>query len=97
MSALPVKSEVKLEPKYGASATQESRLDTLATQDTAGGAATVTGPEGKKGTVYTCGNCTSPLFFTPENRLTCPTCSHITGASSVFYKIRTEPTVYDTI
>ncbi|KAG5480689.1 hypothetical protein CUR178_05824 [Leishmania enriettii] len=95
MSALPVKTEVKREEsKYGATAgTQESKRGIFSTQDTQG----ELGREEKGGTLYICGNCTAQLYFKPDSRLLCPICSHITGASTVFYKIRSEPTMYDTV
>ncbi|KAG5479975.1 hypothetical protein LSCM1_06394 [Leishmania martiniquensis] len=95
MSALPMKTEVKQEEgKYGATAaTQQSARSVFPTEDTLGDP----GREEKGGTLYVCGNCTAQLYFKPDSRLVCPICSHITGASTVFYKIRTEPTVYDTI
>ncbi|CAJ1008095.1 hypothetical protein Q4I28_003408 [Leishmania naiffi] len=95
MSALLTKKEVKQEEgKYSdTAATQESKHDIFATQDTFGDLA----QDEKEGTLYVCGNCTAQLYFKPDSRLLCPICSHITGVSTVFYKIRTEPTMYDTI
>ncbi|CBZ33689.1 RNA polymerase subunit, putative [Leishmania donovani] len=95
MSGVPIKTEVKQEGgKYGATAaTQESKPGIFATQETLGDV----GREDKEGTLYVCGNCTAQLYFKPDSRLVCPICSHITGASTVFYKIRTEPTTYDTV
>lgn len=90
MAALPIKTEMKQEPKY--TATQETRPSIFATQDT-----TAAGRDEEEGTLYVCGNCTAQLYLKPDSRLLCPNCSHITGASTVFYKIRTEPTTYDTI
>lgn len=90
MAALPIKTEVKHEAKYPG--TQESKGNIFATQDTADLAR-----DDEAGTLYVCGNCTAQLYFKPDSRLLCPNCSHITGASTVFYKIRTEPTTYDTI
>eukprot|EP00796_Vickermania_ingenoplastis_P012926 gene12926-8783_t len=49
------------------------------------------------GAVYTCGNCTREIFLTAGSPMQCPSCEHITGSSSVFYKIRTQATTYDTI
>lgn len=49
------------------------------------------------GAVYTCGNCTKEIFLTSSSPLQCPSCEHLTGSSSVFYKIRTQATTYDTI
>ncbi|CAG9573125.1 putative RNA polymerase subunit [Leishmania major strain Friedlin] len=95
MSGVPIKTEVKQEEgKYGATAaTQESKPGIFATQETLGDVVR----EDKEGTLYICGNCTAQLYFKPDSRLVCPICSHITGASTVFYKIRTEPTTYDTV
>lgn len=90
MAALPIKTEVKQEAKY--SGTQDSKGNIFATQDTAD-----LGRDEEEGTLYVCGNCTAQLYFKPDSRLLCPNCSHITGASTVFYKIRTEPTTYDTM
>ncbi|KPI88801.1 putative DNA-directed RNA polymerase 2 RPB12 subunit [Leptomonas seymouri] len=90
MAALPLKTEIKQEPKY--SDTQESKGNIFATQDTIDLIR-----DDDEGTLYVCGNCTAQLYFRPDSRLLCPNCSHITGASTVFYKIRTEPTTYDTV
>ncbi|KAK7202181.1 DNA-directed RNA polymerase 2, RPB12 subunit [Novymonas esmeraldas] len=95
MSALPVKTEVKREEnKYEAVAARDARRGSIvATQDTLGDV----GRGEKEGTLYVCGSCTAQLYFKSDSRLLCPICSHITGASTVFYKIRTEPTTYDTV
>lgn len=49
------------------------------------------------GATYTCANCTKEIFLTAESPMQCPACEHLTGSSSVFYKIRTQATTYDTI
>ncbi|KAL7698631.1 RNA polymerase subunit [Lotmaria passim] len=92
MAALSIKTDIKQEPKYNT--TQESKGGVFPTQETA---ATDLAHDEEEGTLYVCGNCTAQLYFKPDSRLLCPNCSHITGASTVFYKIRTEPTTYDTI
>ncbi|KPA75354.1 RNA polymerase subunit putative (RPB) [Leptomonas pyrrhocoris] len=91
MAALPVKTEINQESKYGS--TQDSKGNIFAAQDVAN----LGRDDGEEGTLYVCGNCTAQLYFRPDSRLLCPNCSHITGASTVFYKIRTESTTYDTI
>ncbi|CCW59821.1 unnamed protein product [Phytomonas sp. EM1] len=49
------------------------------------------------GTVYICANCTTHVTLTPSSALCCATCEHLTGSSTVFYKVRTQATTYDTI
>ncbi|CCW67206.1 unnamed protein product [Phytomonas sp. Hart1] len=49
------------------------------------------------GTVYICANCTTHVTLTPSSTLRCTTCEHLTGSSTVFYKVRTQATTYDTI
>lgn len=49
------------------------------------------------GALYTCGNCAKEIFLTAGSPMQCPSCEHLTGSSSVFYKIRTQATTYDTI
>ncbi|KAG5506418.1 hypothetical protein JKF63_05921 [Porcisia hertigi] len=95
MSLLPIKTEVKQEggPHGATTATQESKHSIFTTNDTLDDLSRVE----KVGTLYVCGSCTAQLYFNPDSRLLCPICSHITGASTVFYKIRTEPTLYDTV
>lgn len=92
----PVKIEGDQKPKW--SGTQESVTATYPTQDTVATAAAATTYFGDgEGALYACGNCTTQLYFKADSRLLCPNCSHITGGSSMFYKIRMEPTTYDTI
>ncbi|EAN95317.1 putative DNA-directed RNA polymerase 2, RPB12 subunit [Trypanosoma cruzi] len=48
-------------------------------------------------TLYTCANCTRVVALTQSSQLMCTHCVHRTGSSTVFYKLRTQPTTYDTI
>ncbi|KEG12246.1 DNA-directed RNA polymerase subunit RPB12 [Trypanosoma grayi] len=47
--------------------------------------------------LYTCANCTRVVALSPSSQLMCTHCVHRTGSSTVFYKLRTQPTTYDTI
>lgn len=47
--------------------------------------------------IYICANCTARVTLTANSQLKCATCEHLTGSSTVFYKVRTEATTYDTI
>ncbi|CAD2215267.1 hypothetical protein AGDE_02680 [Angomonas deanei] len=49
------------------------------------------------GAIYYCANCTGTVRLASRGELQCPSCQHLTGSSTVFYKIRTVPTTYDTI
>lgn len=49
------------------------------------------------GALYICANCTTQLRLGQSSTLQCPHCEHITGSSTVFYKVRTQATTYDTI
>lgn len=49
------------------------------------------------GALYTCASCTKEVYLTSSSPMQCPACEHVTGSSSVFYKIRTMATTYDTI
>ncbi|CAJ16061.1 hypothetical protein, conserved [Trypanosoma brucei brucei TREU927] len=48
-------------------------------------------------TLYTCANCTRVVALCPSSQLMCTHCVHRTGSSTVFYKVRQQPTTYDTI
>ncbi|ESL07035.1 hypothetical protein TRSC58_05282 [Trypanosoma rangeli SC58] len=48
-------------------------------------------------TLYTCANCTRVVALSQSSQLMCTHCVHRTGSSTVFYKLRTQPTTYDTI
>ncbi|EPY31027.1 RNA polymerase subunit [Strigomonas culicis] len=49
------------------------------------------------GVTYICGNCTTQVHLTRSAALQCPSCEYLTGSSTVFYKLRTRATTYDTI
>lgn len=49
------------------------------------------------GSLYVCANCTAEITLTSTSALRCPNCEHLTGSSTVFYKVRTQATTYDTI
>ena len=46
--------------------------------------------------IYRCAACCQEQPIPKEGELLCQFCSHQTGSSKVFFKIRTAKTVYDT-
>ncbi|KAH9601094.1 RNA polymerase archaeal subunit P/eukaryotic subunit RPABC4 [Trypanosoma melophagium] len=81
MFSYPVKEEHKEDIKL--SVPDDASEATKALQDTM--------------TLYTCANCTRVVALGPSSQLMCTHCVHRTGSSTVFYKMRTQPTTYDTI
>lgn len=85
-----VKPEVKAEPY---DATQQTRMSGGGQSGSHFLQTEVMQP----GAEYTCASCTRRLFLSSDSPMQCPSCEHLTGSSSIFYKVRTEATTYDTI
>lgn len=80
--------------KVEAKTEEEKKFGVIATT---AAAPEVQAPAAPPATIYICANCTARVTLTANSQLKCATCEHLTGSSTVFYKVRTEPTTYDTI